>query len=130
MDYQGSTFKVLHCEGALKSYLSSLQSMKANKSRSFTRRLMQQIERLANGERMSRENFPQEGSLPALAGKGKKFNAFKKIPIRGYCWKSKLHPDTYFISHYIYKDSNKLKEKDTELVGRNWKRIEVEGHEK
>ncbi len=91
-----------------------------------------QIQRLADGERMSKENFPQEGELPKSKNnpnKTKKFNALKRIPIRGYCWLSEKHHDTYFISHYIYKDYDKLKERDTEIVGRNWKRIEVDGDE-
>jgi len=86
-----------------------------------------QIQRLADGSRMSKENFPQEGELPKLAGqqKSKKFNALKRIPIRGYCWLSEKHPNTYFISHYVFKDYDKLKEKDTKKVRDNWNRIEV-----
>ena len=130
-DYVGSKFRIVHCEDALKSYLTAIQGVQnGNRSRSFARSMMVQIERLADGQRMSKQNFPQEGLLPHKAGPGKHFNAFKKIPIRGYCWKSSLHPNTYFISHYIFKDWDKLKDKDTVLVGKNWTRIEVNGHEK
>jgi hypothetical protein len=130
-DYVGSKCRIVHCEDALKSYLSAIQGVPCGKrSRSFTRSMMLQIERLADGQRMSKENFPQEGLLPAQAGPGKNFNALKKIPIRGYCWKSSRYPNTYFISHYIFKTCDKLKDKDTKLVGRNWTRIEVDGYEK
>jgi len=117
---------VIHCEGALESYVAALNSVDARRRKSFTRRVMQQIERLADGERMSRENFPQEGDLPKRKGqrRAKKFNALKRIPIRGYCWLSGRHKNTYFISHYVYKDYDDLRESDTKKVGANWRRIE------
>lgn len=89
-----------------------------------------QINRLANGERMPQDSFPWEGDLPALTGRPKKrFRAFKKIPVRGYCWKSEKHENTYFISHYILKKKDALDGNDTTKVGNNWKRIEVDGDE-
>ena len=91
---------------------------------------MQQIERLANGHRMSKESFPVEGDLPALPNGGsKKFNALKRIPLRAYCWRSGGRPGVYYISHYVYKNYNKLKTSDAVRVGENWKRIEVNGDE-
>jgi hypothetical protein len=80
---------------------------------------------------MSKENFPQEGDLPKKAGqqKAKKFNALKRIPLRGYCWLSDRHDKTYFISHYVYKNYDALKGSDTNIVGKNWKRIEEDGNE-
>lgn len=80
---------------------------------------------------MSKENFPQEGVLPKQKNQSiaKKFNALKRIPIRGYCWLSGIHSNTYFISHYVYKNYDKLKEKDTAIVGKNWIRIEVNSYE-
>ncbi len=130
--YKGSKFTVKHCEGALESYDSALNSVDARRRGSFTRRIIQQIERLANGHRMSRENFRQEGDLPKRKGqqKAKKFYALKRIPIRGYCWLSERNKDTYFISHYIYKDYDGLKEKDTSRIGNNWWRIEENGDER
>lgn len=83
--YKGVKFTVIHCDGALESYMEALDSVDARKRKSFTRGVMQQIERLAGGHRMSKENFPQEGALPKRKGqqKAKKFNALKRIPIRG-----------------------------------------------
>lgn len=125
----GSRFTIVHCEGALESFYDALESVKASKKESLKRGMAQQIQRLADGNRMSKENFPQEGDLPKRRGqqKAKKFNALKRLPIRGYCWLSERHKHTYFISHYVYKDYDKLKEKDTKRIGDNWLRIEVNG---
>ncbi|KAA0875941.1 hypothetical protein E1H14_03430 [Nitrincola tapanii] len=94
--------------------------------------MAQQIQRLADGHRVSRENFPKEGELPKKRN-GKSagyFFAFKRMPIRGYCWQSECHPDTWFISHYVFKDYQKLKAKDVDRVAHNWIRIEVDGDER
>ena len=130
--YKGEKFTVIHCGGALDSYKAALSSLDSRKQKSLTRGMILQIERLAAGHRMSKENFPQEGDLPKRKGqhKAKKFNALKRLPIRGYCWLSDKHKNTSFISHYVYKDYNKLKESDTNKVGVNWKRIEENGDER
>jgi len=87
--------------------------------------------RLANGQPLSRDSFPEEGSLPVLVGRPRrKFRALKRLPIRGYCWKSESCSRTYFISHYIHKKKNDLKQSDIEKVANNWKRIEVNGDER
>lgn len=130
--YKGSKFTVIQCEGALRSYLEALNSVDARKRKSFMRGIIQQIQRLADGQRMSRENFPQEGDLPKRKGqqKARKFNALKRMPVRGYCWLSERHENTYFISHYVYKDYDNLRESDTNKVGANWRRIEENGDER
>jgi len=131
-NYQGTVFKIVHCNGAIESYKKALDSVPKHRHAAFTRGLIQQIKRLANGERMSKENFPAEGELPNRKGQhvSKKFYAFKRIPLRGYCWLSESHNRTYYISHYIYKNHKKLKEVDTKTVGNNWRRIEVNNHER
>lgn len=130
--HKGSVFTVIHCEGALESYIEALNSVNAGRRKSFTRGIIQQIERLADGHRMSKDRFRQEGDLPKRKGqqKVKKFYALKRIPIRGYCWLSEQHENTYFISHYVYKDYDDLKDSDTNRVGENWKRIEEKNHER
>ena len=129
--HQGYKFCAVHCKGAIGSFYKSIESLPSSKRKSFERQMVLQIQRLLDGQRMSKENFPQEGKLPAFKGqsKNKRFNALKRIPIRGYCWLSETHPNTYFISHYVYKNQNKLKDKDTLCVGNNWIRIEVDGNE-
>lgn len=129
--FEGEKFKVIHCKGAVESFEEALSHIDSRKSKSLKRGMILQIQRLADGHRMSKDNFPQEGDLPKLKeqSKTKKFNALKRIPIRGYCWLSDAHPNTYFISHYVYKDYDRLKQVDTAIVGKNWNRIEVNGHE-
>ncbi|WP_233080712.1 hypothetical protein [Rheinheimera soli] len=117
--HEGSKFTVEHCEGAIESFEEALISVTPhNKKSSIKRAIIQLIERLADGKQMSKENFPQEGQLPKSNGK---FNAFKKLPIRAYCWLSSKHPNTYFISHYTYKDKQKLDQRDIDKVHANWR---------
>ncbi|NLR20505.1 hypothetical protein EXT47_10540 [Pseudoalteromonas sp. CO342X] len=109
----------MHCEGALESLQKALTHVTPHKKqKSMLVGIVLMIERLAGGEQLSKDSFPPEGDLPKGSGK---FHAFKRIPIRAYCWRSKKHPNTYFISHYIYKDFDKLKDKDIQKVHRNWK---------
>lgn len=128
---KGSMFTVVHCKGALDSFHEALNSVSKNKCQSFTNGMILQIKRLSNGQPMSKANFPREGDLPRKVGqhKVKKFSALKRIPIRGYCWKSEKYENTYFISHYVYKNYDELKERDTNRVGANWRRIEENGDE-
>lgn len=127
----GTTFRAVHCKGAIDSFNDAVSRVEARKQKSFERGMIQQIQRLLDGHRMSKENFPPEGDLPTSKGQKstKTFNALKRKPVRGYCWLSERCPNTYFISHYVFKNYDKLKERDTTLVGNNWIRIEVNGDE-
>jgi len=126
--YQGSKYTVTHCKGALKSFEKALQSVEARKRAKFIRLIELQIQRLADGEPMSKDNFPPEGDLPKKTGQHhtNKFHALKRIPIRGYCWLSEKVGNTYYISHYINKDQDGLDTNDTTKVGNNWKKIELD----
>lgn len=131
--YKGDAFTVIHCNGALKSFEKALARVHpANKQRRMTRNIISQIKRLSNGDKLSREHFPKEAALPRLAGQTstEHFNALKRMPIRGYCWKSQTRPNTYFISHYIYKNYNDLSSDETKKVINNWRRIEENGDER
>jgi len=130
-EYVGASFRVVHCKKALESFREAIKHIDSRKRNSFSRGMVLQIERLAGGQRMSKDNFPQEGLLPKRKGSAsaKKFNAMKRLPIRGYCWLSEEHKNTYFISHYVYKNYTKLKDSDTNKVKKNWVRIEEQGHE-
>ena len=122
----GKQYSIVHCKGALKSLNKALVGVKAQQRDKFRRAVSQQIDKLASGDTMSKASFPSEGNLPKKTGQKdtKKFNALKRIPIRGYCWLSDKYPNTYYISHYIKKDFNDLDARDTEKVGNNWRRIE------
>lgn len=129
--FVGDKFTVIHCKDALESFYKALERVKSGKREAFKRGMINQIKRLADGHRMSKENFPQEGDLPKKKGqhRTKKFNALKRIPIRGYCWLSDRNTNTYYISHYVYKNYQNLKAADTNRVKDNWSRIEENGDE-
>lgn len=131
-EFQGAKYRVVHCLGALESFHQSLIHVETHKGKALKRGMVQQIQRLADGHRMSRENFPREGSLPKRNDGTHVgyFFAFKRLPVRGYCWQSDSYPNTWFISHYVYKDYQKLKNRDEAKVAENWTRIEVDGNER
>lgn len=124
--FKGECYRIVHCNGALKSLGVTLKSIKpAKKQRSMMISLQLQLERLASGKRTPDLSVRKEGLLPSFNGKPpKNFWAIKKIPIRGYYWESERHDMTYFISHYIYKDFDKLDDTDSQKVRNNWDRIE------
>ena len=129
--YTGRAFTVIHCNAALESFEKALSGLPKGRRDSFTRNMILQINRLANGERMSKVNFRSEEQLPGSGHHGKQnFYALKKIPVRGYCWKSSKYPNTYFISHYVHKKKDKLADTDTQKVHNNWHRIEIEDDER
>lgn len=119
--YQGSRYTIIHCDGAYESFYDVLKTISpAKKQKSLEAQMMAQIKRLADGERMSKENFPSEGKLNNEIP----FYALKKIPIRGYCWKSSKYKNTYFISHYTHKKKNKLSALDKQKIQNKWNDIE------
>ena len=124
--FRGDCYRVVHCAGALKSLREALKSVSPSKRQgSMMVSLQLQIERLASGKRSPDLSTRKEGLLLPLNGKpAKHFWAIKKIPIRAYYWESERHEMTYFISHYIYKDFDKLDDSDTTRVRNNWERIE------
>lgn len=120
-DYKGTVYQIIHCEGAIKSFEAELtKHVPSNKHKSLKTRMAVIIKRLGDGHPMSNENFPQEGKLPD----GSHFRALKKLPLRAYIWQSKRTPKTYYISHYVYKNYDQLKESDTKKVCKNWKKVE------
>lgn len=116
-DYEGSRYTIIHCDGAEDSFFEELRRhVPKNKHPNYKARMRRLLERLADGYRMSNENFPKEGQLPD----GSYFRALKRIPLRAYIWQSKNHKATFFISHYVYKNYKKLKEKDVKKTCDNW----------
>jgi hypothetical protein len=121
--YIGKKLTIKHCKNAIKTFSKALTHVEPRKQLKFTGQIISQIKKIADeGDgAISLQNFPWEGKLPKQS---KRFRALKRIPIRGYCWCSDLHPNTYFISHYIYKDFDKLDPSDEKKVCNNWTRIE------
>jgi hypothetical protein len=122
--YQGKKFTIIHCRGAIDSYNSALIGVEARKRASYTRTLISQINRLAAGDKQSANSFPFESEFSSSSGLKIKFRCLKRIPLRGYCWLSNKNKNTYYISHYVFKDYQKLNPKDTKKVKINWIRIE------
>lgn len=125
-EYEGSRYTVVHCNGAEDSFFKELgKHVPKNKHPGYKARMRRIIERLADGHRMSNENFPKEGKLPD----GSHFRALKRNPLRAYIWQSKSHPATFFISHYVYKNYRKLKDKDVKKTCDNWNIYEEKNDE-
>lgn len=123
---------VRHCLEALTSLDQALKKVSHKGKRKSSKVALEiQIKRLASGRPISGgSKLVKEGDLPVIVGHAKsKFYALKRIPIRAYFWYSKSNPDYRFISHYIYKSSDKLKNEDITRVGDNWIRVEVNGDE-
>lgn len=123
--FEGSCFHIRHCDGAKETLDAALKKLRKNKAEAYKRQLMVHFERLSEGKRLSSETIRKEGNLPCLEGKIPKcFWALKKIPIRAYFWYSDKHPSTCFVSHYIYKDFDKLSQSDINIIHCNWNKIE------
>lgn len=124
---QGTARKIVHCKGAKESYWDEItrKRIKASKARSLASRLSAYIERHANGDRLSKQNYRKEAELPRRPGKDNGyFYAIKNIPIRAYGWESTRLRRVFFISHYVYKDYDDLHSRDVLKVHENWRRIE------
>lgn len=114
---------VVLCEGARESLREALKGvMRKKERRALVRAVYLQMERRASKEKqLSNQNFPKEGPLPRGAGH---FYCFKRKPLRAYCWLSKKHPGTWYVSHFVLKKKDKLAEADTKRVGDNWLLLE------
>ncbi|MCO8052630.1 hypothetical protein NI531_18075 [Proteus penneri] len=118
--YNGLKFVVSHCDGALETFHESASKLKDKEAKLMEMKIAIQLKRLSDGKAMSRDSFVAEGNLP----NGKKFYAIKRVPVRGYLWLSSKLRCTYYISHYKYKDHQKLRSKDTNTIHANWRKIE------
>lgn len=112
----GSCFTIVFCDGALVSFREALKSTKSKQAARLTVDMKTLLDRLSNGVALSKNNDVSEGALPDKS----KFRCLKKIPIRCYYWKSTSHDKTIFVSHFIYKDQQKLQKSDTKKVCDNW----------
>jgi len=118
-------YTVAFCHGAQESLNEALRHVNPGQHKTMLNRLSVAYARMASGGKLSADKFPSEGELP----NGSKFYCIKRIPIRAYYWRSTLYPKTLFISHFIYKDFQKLRDADTNKVNANWRRIEEDGHD-
>ncbi|WP_420599969.1 hypothetical protein [Neptuniibacter sp.] len=111
----GSNFTIRFCDEAEDSFREALTHVTKAKGVSLSGAISALLERKANGQ-LSGESDEKEGKLPD----GSNFRAIKKIPIRCYYWQSKTHKATIFVSHFKYKDQQKLDSRDSQRVISNW----------
>lgn len=126
-DFQGNARKIVHCKGAEESFWAEIgrKRIKASKAKSMVARLSAIIEKHANGDRLSKQNYRKEDKLPRRPGQENGyFYAIKNIPMRAYGWESTRLKRVFFISHYVYKNYDDLHPRDVLKVHENWKRIE------
>ena len=124
--YEGTEYDVYLCDGAAKSRKDALKKVSpAGKKKTLDIGIYLQIKRFANGDTLHSDHFCSEGNLPSHGGNTKKFYEFKRKPLRAYCWFSDKHEKkTVYISHFVYKDWQKLDARDTEKVINNWRKVE------
>lgn len=122
---KGTRLTVIHCDGALASLKQALERLPNGKKKqqSMLNWIDFALKRIANGDRLSNHNFPREGVI--AGSNGKHFYGMKKIPIRGYFWHSSKRKATVYVSHYVYKDYDKLDKVDEDKVSANYRKVEV-----
>lgn len=124
---KGRMRTIRHCEddpetGSWNTAASRIR----NESRkdSCKAQMLTRMRRFANhGQLRSPDIFRKEGDLP----NGKHFYAIKAGNIRAYGWFSRRHDSVFFISHYAYKNRDKLSQSDKSKVISNWRRFEEGG---
>ena len=99
--------------------LTSAKTALAVKVKLFT-----MLERLANYGKL---RMPKQFNKEAKLNNNKNFYAVKPHKnIRAYGWFSNKEPGVFFISHYKYKNKQKLDSIDTRRVKSAWRGIEDE----
>jgi len=117
----GSHFTIEFCDGSQNSFnLAIARIAPVIKRKKYEAIMFTLLNNLSNAKRLAKGTNVKEGVLPDKSN----FRALKKIPIRCYFWCSKKHKNRIFISHFIYKDFDKLDKKDTQKVVKNWREYE------
>ncbi len=122
LEIRGGKLTIRYCAGAKESLTVAFaaiteQSHAATKA-SFKARQDYLKDR---GSLRSPDHMNTEAELPD----GSKFYAIKTNQgLRAYGWFSKKHRSVFYISHFICKKRQKLKQEDTNRVIQNWREIE------
>jgi hypothetical protein len=106
---------VWSAEGARRSLEEALAHVSARERVSLRARLAALIERRLDNHPMPPSSWVREGGLPHGSGS---FYAIRKLPLRCYCW---VEDGTLCISHYIYKNRQKLDATDARQVEESWR---------
>jgi hypothetical protein len=120
-EHQGKRLTIRYCHGAAESLVEVLESLPAKKHPACLAQLVARRNQLAEvGQLRSPDHWNTEGNLP----QGSKFYAIKAGKIRAYGWFSDKHKGVFYISHFIYKDTQKLDKSDLNRVCNNWRKVE------
>lgn len=123
--WKGSAYDLTHCSKADKSYDKEIQHVApTRKQERFQTFFQKTYERITNGKRLSSETVAKEATIKGTSGLACKgdlsFYAFKKLPMRSYFWYSPYQEKLIFVSHYKFKNYQKLDSADTEKVRNNF----------
>lgn len=116
-----SKLEIRDCEGAEDSLREALKRVKPDrqtKALAATKALRDQLSQ--HGSLRSPDKWNKEGDLPD----GKKFYALKTTKaysLRGYGFFA--GKGEFWISHWVYKDFQKLKQQDIDRVHENWRKV-------
>lgn len=124
--YKGVHFDVYATEDAQASLTVALDGVEARKRDKFKTKLRVAIEYLADNlpYDLSTTTYPSEGSF-SLYGIVVPLFAIKKIPVRGYFWRSKRESRRIVISHFIVKKRDDLDPADVSRAKRNYELVET-----
>lgn len=131
IEYVGARCTIRYCEQPAAgedpmtwippSWTEALGHVQANKRDGITAKMVARRQLLADqGQLRSPDHWNTEGNLPD----GKRFSAIKADRIRAYGWFSSRYKGIFYISHFAFKQGQKLALSDTNRVIDNWRQIE------
>lgn len=101
-----------------------LSRLKGDLSLKIKVKLFVMLNRLAQDGKL---RMPKQFNKEAKLYNNKHFYAIKPHEnLRAYGWYSSKYPGVFFISHYKYKNKQKLNKADIERVRQTWREIENE----
>lgn len=131
MDHQGKKLTIRYCESPPDgadlatweppSWSAALQNLPEKKRDGVRAKMLARRNYLADGGQL---RSPDHWNTEAVLPDGKHFYAIKIGDLRAYGWFSSRHPGVFYISHFAYKQGQKLKAEDTGRVIANWRLIE------
>lgn len=129
-DWNGSKYLLRHCndDAAQGSYDEAMKHVQKKKQRSIENNFRMMYQRFVDGQRISGNSLAREAGLKGTGGltggKDVHFYAFRKFPIRSYFWYSPTDSRNVWVSHYKFKNQQKLANVDTSRVRENFRDIE------
>lgn len=120
-EHQGKRLTVRYCQNAEESLKEALESLPIKKHSACLAQLVARRNQLADhGKLRSPDHWNTEGNLP----NSNRFYAIKVGKIRAYGWFSDRYKGVFYISHFTYKDTQKLDKSDLKRVCNHWRKIE------